>query len=788
MGDSGDASLTDPFFVSWGASVNVSEDLRRTIRTEIEGIDSSISSLQSNLKNEERKKMQLSKDLSHARSEMTNLCRGAADELENATVNEEIRKKMAETIRTELMANIVAPASSPTSVSALATTGDYFNEDDGCDDLNNDDYETDSKKMKTDAPSLASQLCQTRSELQHLSKNISETKEELIITKSKINEIETETESILNHVKSEDLIRSRNEVEREVETRRREREAESQRMHNIKESIQRARKRCGDYAQQIADLSKTLSSEKSSNSSTEAALTLSINALNDEIYSMERNDLADLEKNKSTVTGELDYLIRQFAEVDAMRKTSKDVDAEHKKNSSEVDELKAKNKDMEDSINEATVQLQDAEKSLRYAKDLEATLVADKRANDKNEDLYIKPAIAKRAELAQEKEYLAGAITDLHQKSVAAEEDERNALAEMESTLTKLLSEIKEKTAECENIKAERQEIKRKREENDLAAEKEIASHTAFKSNFEEACQAEQARIEDILEQRRVENENKVNTLRQENDKERKHYELMIQLYHRGSEIIENTEQLERQLKEAPIHVDINDIEDDEFFDAVEEEEQEIQDKEDNSTPEVNVSDNEENEDNEQVPSTPQQAETSDQNQLPCSIEIEPKEQDKKSVEYAASENGDEDERLENESVTEKDVKSPKLARQLFDSEEAENNCIQSANNNSDFASHNVDSNDKESHQANQNISSQSFNNQEEDVDAKVEPATPPLVDRKRNTRTSLSQKSPETEPVAGPPTPMVRRRKNRNSMNTKESEGIANPSPAARRRSTRHR
>ena len=70
-----DPSSTDPMYLSWGSSVNVCDELRRSIRSEIEEIDGSITTLQTNVKNESRSKTQVSKDLSLTRSEILNRCR-----------------------------------------------------------------------------------------------------------------------------------------------------------------------------------------------------------------------------------------------------------------------------------------------------------------------------------------------------------------------------------------------------------------------------------------------------------------------------------------------------------------------------------------------------------------------------------------------------------------------------------------------------------------------------------------------------------------------------------------
>ena len=250
-----DPSSTDPMFLSWGSSVNVCDELRRSIRSEIEEIDGSVTTLQTNVKNEGISKTQLSKDLSLARSEMINLCRGATDEVENAIVNEQIRIRMAETLKVEVLASIITPSSSPSGTSYTNPTND--------DDEHDEDLSYTGKDMADDAsrrnknPSLASQISMYRTKLKQESENIGNAKKEFQAVAVKIKDIEDEIKRALHRIKEADLPSQLKEIERDVESKRQELESELQRRCSTKESIQRSMKRCGDFAQQIADKVKS---------------------------------------------------------------------------------------------------------------------------------------------------------------------------------------------------------------------------------------------------------------------------------------------------------------------------------------------------------------------------------------------------------------------------------------------------------------------------------------------------------------------------------------------------
>lgn len=94
-----DTDLTDPLFIDFGSSVNVNDELRRTLQNETIEIDNAIKSLHSSITVEEGTFAQLNKDYSHALSEMFHLSRRAEENQDNAIVKEQIQMRLKECLK-----------------------------------------------------------------------------------------------------------------------------------------------------------------------------------------------------------------------------------------------------------------------------------------------------------------------------------------------------------------------------------------------------------------------------------------------------------------------------------------------------------------------------------------------------------------------------------------------------------------------------------------------------------------------------------------------------------------
>lgn len=244
-----ETSTTDAYFLSWGSSVNVSEDLRRSIRSEIEEIDASIQSLESTINSETRTSMHLHKDLSHASFEMIGLRRSMGDELDAASMNEQVKKRMGETQKTE----VVHPVSMATPLkSPVLSNGDGIPPD----EINNNDTTKDhhgAERVTEAGTTHIIFLSKRTAEKEALARSI--LKDTGLLDQKNVLALSYEQESraIQNRIEGDDLVRVLHEAEKEVEANKRDKEIELQRKRNTKEAVQYARTKCGGYAQQIAD-------------------------------------------------------------------------------------------------------------------------------------------------------------------------------------------------------------------------------------------------------------------------------------------------------------------------------------------------------------------------------------------------------------------------------------------------------------------------------------------------------------------------------------------------------
>lgn len=231
-----DASVSEPL-ISWGSSVNVNEDLRRSIRAEIDTVDASIDTLQSHIKNEDRTSAHLAKDFAHARAEMVELRRSAADELDSATMKDQVRQRLKSSLR-ELM--------SPTSVvsssdNAMDTTNDAEGQ-----------VTDDTAKSKPPATTRA-YLKERAAELKELATSIAKDKEEMMEFQAKKDEYECQTQAIHARIVAGKLEEELAAAKKETALRREERDNEERRKRNLKEAVQQKRAECAHYAQQIGD-------------------------------------------------------------------------------------------------------------------------------------------------------------------------------------------------------------------------------------------------------------------------------------------------------------------------------------------------------------------------------------------------------------------------------------------------------------------------------------------------------------------------------------------------------
>ena len=245
-----DAAASDPFILDWGSSVNVNEDLRRTIRAEIEEIETDIKTLQSNVKVEERISNQLTKDFAHVRTELMNLSRGAVDDRDNSIMNEQIQMRLRESLMMEVV-SVITPPSSPDNAlpsndhdstnhhtESPVTISTTVQQESGSSNYSNERH-------------LGRYLSKCAVEVKSLSASMDKKKASLEEDKSKLASIQYNINNIVNQIDGDQ--KTLNTWSEDVDQKRRELDVEKQRVRCVKDAIQRARKLNGQHAQRLAN-------------------------------------------------------------------------------------------------------------------------------------------------------------------------------------------------------------------------------------------------------------------------------------------------------------------------------------------------------------------------------------------------------------------------------------------------------------------------------------------------------------------------------------------------------
>ena len=301
---------------------------------------------------------------------------------------------------------------------------------------------------------------------------------------------------------------------------------------------------------------KTLSSEKSANQAIEAKLVSQLASTEEEVSNMESREVAALEETLAKLSGQLDHLIRQLSEVEAIREISASTSQDLVEVRVRGEEMRVQEEDQYKLVEKAGVRFDAAKELLGEAQDLRAALEADRLKNDRENERRLIPAQTEREGLLKEKEDLAGILSQLSRLSTPAAEEGRQALAEEDAAMLALRAETKQAKEEWEAVKVHTSEISEARDEGTTVTVREVEDNTDFKAKFEEARSAELERIEEAKRQRDAERTARLLQAREEAMKERHNLEFKVEILKRGTKIIEETEQAEDHLRSAPICLD----------------------------------------------------------------------------------------------------------------------------------------------------------------------------------------------------------------------------------------
>ena len=230
---------SDNPFLSWGSSVNVSEDLCRSVRKEIEEIDGAIADVRATVSTEDGTSKQLGKDLAHARNEMVNLGRGATDILDNGVMNENVRLRLTESFFADL-------------VHGHSRQGGQDRVEDGG-DQNGEIKEGASLTEENDEDPTVTSLNQVATELRDVSDEIAA--EEALIDQLELehDRLSREAETIRIRIAEEKFVEELDRLTKLLDNKLEEQREEERRNSDIQAAIHEARTKCGANAQSISD-------------------------------------------------------------------------------------------------------------------------------------------------------------------------------------------------------------------------------------------------------------------------------------------------------------------------------------------------------------------------------------------------------------------------------------------------------------------------------------------------------------------------------------------------------
>lgn len=245
----GDDHDSDFWMTDFGTSVTVNDDITRSIRAEIEDIDTSIQQIQVGIQQEECTASQLAKDVSHAQSEMSSYRRSSVELMDSASMNEQIRLDLEKTLQVDL----VQPLSEAPSRDKDQDGG---GDDDGNDPSNNNKE----NQLATDGDNGKSMNnnITTKKFIQHTksrAESIFRSGQSTAIAKAKAEckVLEDEIASIEQRIQTENLPQLLEQKREETKARSQDLEAETSRKQTVQAAIQQCRTRCGGFAQDITD-------------------------------------------------------------------------------------------------------------------------------------------------------------------------------------------------------------------------------------------------------------------------------------------------------------------------------------------------------------------------------------------------------------------------------------------------------------------------------------------------------------------------------------------------------
>ena len=183
--------------------------------------------------------------------------RGGADYSDGAMVNDEVLGRLKEEFGAEMAPHVVSPGSSMhrgvDEAASNSEDGERKSSDGATEESGHHGGADGSGGSTKRVHSHGKFLARKKLELKSKAVSLSSLKKEVEQNIKKVSSTHDETSNILHVIQSRQLDATKTAGERNVDARRRELEAESQRNRGVKEAIQAARANSGGFAQKIAE-------------------------------------------------------------------------------------------------------------------------------------------------------------------------------------------------------------------------------------------------------------------------------------------------------------------------------------------------------------------------------------------------------------------------------------------------------------------------------------------------------------------------------------------------------
>ncbi|CAJ1933794.1 unnamed protein product [Cylindrotheca closterium] len=502
--DSASTSV-DPFLLDFGTSINVTEDLRREIRSEIQEIVAKLAKGTQAHQQEQRLQKQLQQDLHHTFCEMRNLSRGAADRLEDAQVHSSFLNGLDTTLNTDVARPTgVLPECRKSPVSVLDTLNVTSLKDPPSPDVSEGQEKSGSSKTNQEV------LKEKEEMLKQLVQSIQEQTTQGDKLRNQNQNWVMEKNRTLERIQSEGLVAVLEQTQQKNQHAHVDVQNESQRRDQLVAKVQSVRSQCGNHAQQLADKTKEIKALRADNEVKQVDMKSKVANAADSL-SKQKEELGATKSSHGLVKSRMEELKQQEAYYNDFcqaRKTHEEtLRTEQEENGKLLQLLETLTAEQE----KANQELEESKEALGNAQQLHDKVFKKKAENDRLEETVMKSGEEERSRLAQEKEQLATQIGKHHAALVQAQNEQKETLAnkmetknEVSLKVARLESELKEKQDEVKTRASARQITKGMLEQElqtMIDKEEQIRSeHKTKMETLQAAHQASQVAAKQALE------------------------------------------------------------------------------------------------------------------------------------------------------------------------------------------------------------------------------------------------------------------------------------------------